>query len=82
MTPADIVKADRLCDAVCHSDQMNIWSSELLMHIEEFLPPMMEHADSIDLHRQVQIGIRSILESAFAHPEIMGMPERQGGACD
>lgn len=57
MTPADIVKVDRLADAVCHREQMDIWQLELLQGIEEWVD-FKDHDDLLALHQATGRAIR------------------------
>lgn len=72
MQPADIVKRDRLADAVCHPDQMTIWAGEVASELLEHLKDPEDYEDVLALDRAVKAAIRHVVESAFSHPEILG----------
>ncbi len=59
MTPADVIRADRLADLVCHDEQMTIWTSEVLDELDGHvvLPTSYEdalaHVDKCRIHRRM-----------------------------
>ena len=73
MKPSDIVKSDHLADLVCHDDQMTIWCDEVLgtLSINGFLRDDMTCDDLVDLRWHIKQEIKSVVASAFAHPEII-----------
>ncbi|ANT39903.1 hypothetical protein RGUI_0830 [Rhodovulum sp. P5] len=78
MSPADIVRADRLADLVCHDEQMTIWVGEVLMELGDHMRDPSDYEDVLDRAAAVRAAIRHVVEGAFAHPEILGLPARHG----
>lgn len=74
MTPADIVKADRLSDKVCHPEQLDIWAEEAIFALSDWLRDPEDYEDTLALAQAVKMQIRTLLDSAFSHPELLGLP--------
>ena len=77
MTPADLVKADRLADLVCHDKQMNIWEDDVLGELAEFLELPDSFEEMMRLRESANRAIKRLVASAFSHPEILGLPSRK-----
>ncbi len=77
MAPADFVPADRLADLVCHDEQMNIWVGEVLGELDEHVVPPNDQEELLILRLAVSRAIRHVVASAFAHPEILGLPSEK-----
>lgn len=58
-------------EIVCHDEQLQVWADEMIAAIGmqgDFLKDLA-YCDLVDLHKIVQHEIKSIVESAFDHPE-------------
>lgn len=77
MNPSDIIRSDQLADLVCHEEQMEIWETDLLWELAEFLEIPREMDEMLRLRKLANRAIRSVVVSAFAHPEILGIPSRK-----
>lgn len=77
MEPADIVSRDRLADAVCHDEQMEVWASELLDEFMEWLPPPSDYEDGLAMRAAAKRAVRAIVDGAFSHPELLGLPAQR-----
>lgn len=58
-------------EMVCHEEQLRIWADDMISAIGmqgDFLKDLA-YCDLVDLHGVVEREIKSIVESAFDHPE-------------
>lgn len=58
-------------EMVCHKEQLQIWADDMISAIGmqgDFLKDLA-YCDLVDLHDVVEREIKSIVESAFDHPE-------------
>lgn len=64
LTPAAAVQA------VAHDEQLRIWAEEVVgvLSVNGYLRDL-DYAEGVELHADVAREIKSILESAFDHPE-------------
>ncbi len=71
MTAEIISSPLRFAKEVCHEEQLRIWAEELIgtLSVHEFLRDDLSYDDGIALEKTVMHEIRSIIESAFNHPE-------------
>ena len=74
MTPADIVAVDRLADTVCHDDQLTIWEDEVIFALGHWLVAPESYDDMLAMRRAIRLKVRDLIEAAFTHPEILGLP--------
>lgn len=64
-------------ETVCHEEQLRIWADEVIsaLGMEDYLK-FISYADKIDMERIVMREIKSIIESAFDHPEARTIKRR------
>lgn len=64
--------AAELATRVCHEEQMVVWSGEVIeaLSMIDFLREDWSYEDTIRANATVANCIRSIVESAFGHPEL------------
>lgn len=74
MQPGDLVRRDRLADTVCHGAQMEIWVDELRQELAAHLRSPRDYEEVLDLADALKTAIRHVVEGAFSHPEILGIP--------
>jgi hypothetical protein len=57
-------------ETVCHDEQLRIWADDVIsaLGMENYLN-FSSYADKVDMERIVMREIKSIVESAFDHPE-------------
>jgi len=57
-------------EAVCHEEQLRIWADDVIsaLGMENYLN-FSSYADKVDMEQIVMREIKSIVESAFDHPE-------------
>ncbi|WP_375414391.1 hypothetical protein [uncultured Bradyrhizobium sp.] len=58
-------------ETVCHEEQLRLWADDMISAIGmqgDFLKDLA-YCDLVNLHRVVESEIKSIIESAFDHPE-------------
>jgi hypothetical protein len=57
-------------ETICHEEQLRIWAHEVIaaLGMENYLN-FSSYDDQIDMERIVMREIKSIIESAFDHPE-------------
>lgn len=57
-------------ETVCHEEQLRIWADDVIsaLGMEDYLK-FSSYADKIEMERIVMREIKSIVESAFDHPE-------------
>ncbi len=58
-------------DAVCHDEQMTVWSSDMvgMLSMGGWLRDDIDYAGGVDLDAAVKRELRSIIGMAFDHPE-------------
>ena len=68
MSDAQSTAADR----VCHDEQLRVWANEIVgaLSLGDFIRDDMSYADGVDLEHLVMREIKSIVTSAFQHPEV------------
>lgn len=68
-------KASNDAKAVCHKEQLDIWSGDFLgaLSIAGHISEDLEYHEVIDAHSVAQDEIKKIVESAFSHPELLGV---------
>ena len=56
---------------VCHEEQLRIWAEEIVgaLSMGGYIREDTSYADAIDIQDLVMREIKSIIESAFDHPE-------------
>lgn len=61
---------ETIAEAVCHDEQLRIWADEIIsaLGMEDYLK-FSSYADKVDMEHIVMREIKSIVESAFDHPE-------------
>lgn len=72
MTATIILGPKAAADEVCHEEQMVIWASDFvgMLSLGNWLRDDLSYGDGVDLTECVKHEIRSIIESAFDHPEV------------
>lgn len=57
-------------ETVCHEEQLRIWADDVIsaLGMENYLN-FSSYADKVDMEQIVMREIKSIIESAFDHPE-------------
>lgn len=57
-------------ETVCHEEQLRIWADDVIsaLGMEDYLK-FSSYADKVDMEQIVMREIKSIIESAFDHPE-------------
>jgi hypothetical protein len=70
MTATIILSPAAAAETVCHEEQLRIWADEVIsaLGMEDYLK-FSSYADKIDMEQIVMREIKSIIESAFDHPE-------------
>ena len=71
MTATVILGPAAAAEAVCHDEQLRVWADDMISAIGmqgDFLKDLA-YCDLVDLHSVVEREIKSIVESAFDHPE-------------
>jgi hypothetical protein len=70
-------------DRVCHEEQMTVWSDDIAgrLSMGNYLRDDLSYDDVVSLRAEVADEIRSIVKSAFSHPELAAAPAApvQGG---
>jgi len=63
----------KAAEEVCHEEQLEIWANEIVgrLSIEGYLRDDISYDDVIDIHKSIADEIKSIVASAFTHPEAM-----------
>lgn len=58
-------------EAVCHDEQMVIWANDFagMLNLGGWLRDDLDYSDGVELQEAVKRELRSIIESAFDHPE-------------
>ena len=58
-------------DEVCHDEQMVVWANDFagMLSLGDWLRDDLSYADGVDLQEAIKRELRSIIESAFDHPE-------------
>jgi len=64
-------------ETVCHEEQLRIWADEVIsvLGMEDYLK-FSSYADKVDMECIVMREIKSIVESAFDHPEVRAIKRR------
>ena len=64
-------------ETVCHEEQLRIWADDVIaaLGMEDYLK-FSSYADKVDMERIVMREIKSIVESAFDHPEARTIKRR------
>lgn len=64
ITPGDV-------ERVCHEEQLRVWASDLIgaLSMGDYIRDDMSYDDGLDLERIVMREIKSVVASAFGHPE-------------
>jgi len=59
---------------VCHDEQVTVWSDEMsdALSLGGYLRSDMNYEDVLSVQRVIIREVRSIVESAFGHPELAG----------
>lgn len=65
-------------DRVCHDEQMRIWARDIAVALgmANYLS-MASYEEILDVERIIQGELKSIMESAFNHPEAVTMANSQ-----
>lgn len=63
---------------VCHDEQMVIWASDFvgMLSLGGYLRDDLGYGEGVDLTEDVKRELRSIIESAFDHPEARTIKRR------
>lgn len=63
----------KAAERVCHSEQLDVWAHEIFqrLNMEEALREDLTYDEQVEIERYLRDEIRSIVESAFTHPEAM-----------
>ncbi len=63
---------------VCHDEQMVIWASDFagMLSMGGWLRDDIDYSEGVDLHEAIKRELRSIIESAFDHPEAKTIKRR------
>ncbi|WP_298967675.1 hypothetical protein [uncultured Methylobacterium sp.] len=71
-TPPAPRAIDGLVERICHEEQMQIWSHEIAVRLSmgDYLRDGLTYEDKIHIHREVEVEIRSIVESVVSNPEV------------
>jgi hypothetical protein len=70
MTATIILSPAAAAETVCHEEQLRIWADDVIsaLGMGDYLK-FSSYADKIDMEEIVMREIKSIIESAFDHPE-------------
>jgi hypothetical protein len=70
MSATLILSPAAAAEAVCHDEQLRIWADDVIsaLGMEDFLK-FSSYADKVDIEQIVMREIKSIVQSAFDHPE-------------
>lgn len=70
-TAAVILGPKAAVEAVCHEEQMVVWTSDMIgtLSLGGWLREDIDYGDGVDLDLAVRRELRSIIEMAFDHPE-------------
>lgn len=70
MSAIIILSPQRAAAEVCHDEQMQIWSHEIVVALGMAgLLRDLSYAEGVEAHAVVTQELRSIIEAAFDHPE-------------
>jgi hypothetical protein len=69
-----VPQAELRAAAVCHDDQLTLWASEVLDHLQRHLKAPEDYEGLLDLHGAVEAAVRHVVASAFAHPALTPRP--------
>jgi hypothetical protein len=67
-------------EIVCHEEQMVIWASDFvgMLSLGGYLRDNLDYAEGVNLTEDVKRELRSVIESAFGHPEAKTIIRRRG----
>lgn len=70
MSATVILSPAKAAETVCHEEQLRIWADDVIsaLGMEDYLK-FSSYADKVDMEAIVMREIKSIVESAFDHPE-------------
>lgn len=70
MSATVILNPASAAELVCHEEQLRIWADDVIsaLGMENYLQ-FSSYADKVDMEQIVMREIKSIIESAFDHPE-------------
>jgi len=70
MSATVILSPAAAAETVCHEEQLRIWADDVIsaLGMENYLN-FSSYADKVDMEHIVMREIKSIIESAFDHPE-------------
>lgn len=72
VTEAQKLRAAReAAERVCHDEQLVVWSGEMVSDLIEHIKDPEDYDGVVDLHRDMQAVIKSLVEKAFTHPEVV-----------
>jgi hypothetical protein len=78
MTATIILNPKAAADEVCHDEQMVVWAGDFvgMLSLGGYLRDDLSYGDGVDLTEDVKRELRSIIESAFDHPEARTIKRR------
>lgn len=70
-------------ERVCHEEQMTAWTSEVVgsLSMGGYLRDDTTYEDVLGIHAALARNIRSIVESAFTHPELSTLAHEEKAGC-
>lgn len=78
MSATIILNPSAAAAEVCHEEQMVVWASDFvgMLSLGNYLRDDIDYSEVVDLHEAVKRELRSIIESAFDHPEARTIKRR------
>lgn len=78
MSATIILGPKAAAEAVCHDEQMVIWASDFvgMLSMGGYLREDLSYSEGLDMTEDVKRELRSIIESAFDHPEARTIRKR------
>lgn len=71
MSATVILSPQAAADEVCHEEQMTVWAYDFvgMLSLGDYLRHDLSYSEGVDLTEDVKRELRSIIKSAFDHPE-------------
>jgi hypothetical protein len=78
MSAVVILNPQAAVDQVCHDEQMTIWASDFvgMLSLGGYLRDDLSYGEGVDMTEDVKRELRSIIKSAFDHPEARTIKRR------
>lgn len=75
MTERIVLTPKAAAASVCHDEQLTIWASDFvgMLSVGGYLRDDLDYSDGVDLDHAVRRELRSIIEMAFTHPEVIAL---------